>query len=109
MKKEIFVCRRLLSWLEIIMNNFDKLKDKNLIDHNYDLYNKIIYVVKIIKKIFKTHSIDVTIAKRTQTEVVQKKNINVSNNLFSKFRKSRYFFEKYKEKIFYSTFYEKNK
>ena len=95
--------------LEIIMNKFNKLKDKNLIDLNYGFYNKIIDVAEIVKKVFKKYNLDVKVIKGFQTDDLQKNKKNVSNDLLGRYWKPRYSLEKGIEKIFLYYFSMKKK
>lgn len=96
--------------LDIIMNKFDKLKDKHLIDLNYGSYNKIIDVAETVKKVFKKYNLDVKVIKGFQADDLQKNKKNLSNDLLGEFWKPRYSLEKGIEKIFlYHFFMERNK
>lgn len=96
--------------LDIIMNKFDKLKDKHLIDLNYGFYNKIIDVAETVKKVFKKYNLDVKVIKGSQADDLQKNKKNLSNDLLGEFWKPRYSLEKGIEKIFlYHFFMQRNK
>ena len=93
--------------LLVIMKKYNDLKRQEIIDLNYGVYTKIINVAKIVRNIFKEHSIDIKIIKGRQIDEVQKNKINKSNNLLIKYWKPRISLKNGIQKIFNYHFFNK--
>ena len=93
--------------LLIIMKKYNDLKRQEIIDLNYGVYTKIINVAKIVRNIFKEHSVDIKIIKGRQIDEVQKNKINKSNNLLIKYWKPRISLKNGIQKIFNYHFFNR--
>jgi nucleoside-diphosphate-sugar epimerase len=89
------------------MKKYNDLKRQEIIDLNYGVYTKIINVAKIVRNIFKEHSVDIKIIKGCQIDEVQKNKINKSNNLLIKYWKPRISLKNGIQKIFNYHFFNR--